>query len=165
MQLPSPGRAFGTFPLDELVHDIIGDNLYKNVHKSTAEVIYLHYKNKLICYVQRPGDADIDEFDVDYKGKKLSCYRIWYMAAWLTSSERYLKRKAWSQKQRELRFVQEANVRQIARGMLKLCHVTPDQARVIALGMLERNEVHNLSYIGVEKLYTKVEEIPPHLNV
>ena len=163
MQLPPPGRQFGTFPLDELVLDIIGDNLYKDVHKSTAEVIFMLYKNKQICYVQRPGDADTTEpnFDVNYLGKKLSCYRIWYMTAWLSSSERWLKVKAWSQKNREERNIREANVRMLARGMLKVCHISPDQARVIAMGMLDRGETHNLSYIGVEKLFTKIEEIPP----
>lgn len=162
MQLPSPGRIFGTFPLDDLVKDIIGDELYKDVHKSTAEVIFMLLKNKHTAYVQRPGDADTTEpnFDVNYQGKKLSCYRIWYMQHWLSSSERWLKVKAWSEKNREIRYIREANVRLLARGMLKLCHISPDQARVIAMGMLDRNEVHNLGYIGVEKLYEKIEEIP-----
>lgn len=162
MHLHSPGRLFGTFPLDELVKDILDDDLYKDVHKSTAEVLFLHFKNKHTVYVQRPGDSDTleDNFDVNYNGKKLSCYRVWHMSHWLSSSERWLKVKAWSQKNRELRHIREANIRLLARGMLKVCHISQDQARVIAMGMLDRNEVHNLSYIGVEKLYTKIEEIP-----
>lgn len=144
-----------TLPLNVLVEHLLHGEHYVPISMDVAEVIHHHTKNQHSCYIQFPSDDDID-----IVGKYIDTPILWECGAWRTSSERWMKSKMRSQKERDERFILEANIVQVARCILRQAYVTPDAARMIARSMISKKDYARIKLVGCKKLYTTIEELP-----
>ncbi len=155
MSKPDPSNPLASFYLKTIVKDLLHGEHYTPISDETAEVILHHCKNRNLCHVQFPSDEDVDII-----GVPISTPVLWEIGAWCRSSEKWLKVRNRSQKDREERFVLDANINMVSRKILKFAYVNPDAARIIARQWINNKQRGKLKMVGVEKLYTTVEELP-----
>jgi hypothetical protein len=144
-----------TLPLQTLVHHILRGEHYVPISSDVAEIILHHTNNKHTCHVQFPSDED-----VDILGNFIETPMLWEYGAWCRSSEKWLKMRVRSQKERDERFILEANITQVARCILRQAYVTPDAARMIARSMITKKDYARIKLVGCKKLFTTIEELP-----
>lgn len=153
-----PSSTLVSLTLKTLITDLLREEHYVPISDETAEVIMFHCKNKHTCYIQFPSDVD-----VDILGRAIETPILWEIGAWSRASEKWMKARNRSERDRADRFIMEANVNMVARKILKFAYVNPDAARVIAHSWVKGNvkgAKGKLKMVGVEKLYTTVEELP-----
>lgn len=144
-----------SLPLDVLVHDLLGEAHYVSVSKLTAEIIFGHCKNKHTCYVQFPGDNDVDVL-----GRFISEPLLWSMSAWKSSVERAAKQRLRSEYDREQRFIFEANVKLVAKRLATFSGLEFEIAKLMAWRWLKDGQHDKIKAVGVVKLYTTIKELP-----
>lgn len=150
-----PENPLATFFLRPLVRDLLRGEYYIPISEDTAEIILMHYKNQRVCHVQYPSDQD-----VDILGKPIDTPILWEIGAWQTSSEKWLKGKIRSEKEREERFILDANINLVARCILKMAYINPDAARVIARKCILNKDFVRIKAFGCARLYKTIKELP-----
>lgn len=153
MKPPTIGKQFAAFPIADIVADLLHGYEEVPISNSTAEVLFLVCKNKVLCHVQYPGHGE-----VDITGKLITQPHLWAIERWQDSSEKWLRARAWSEKQRDERLVFEANIRKVQRAILKMAMISPEFATVLAHRMVKKNEMDKITALGV-RLFTNVKEI------
>lgn len=145
-----------SFRLSQIINDLLGNSDFVTVSLETAELIKLHQTKRQFCYVQMPSDCD-----VDLKGNLITEPRIWNIQSWQVTSEKWLRAKSYSDRERDKRFIYAANVKLISRKLMSFMEgtITPEMAHTLARKTLDKNNNAKLKALGVTKLITKVEEI------
>lgn len=151
-----------SLPLATLVKELLGKHIvhYRDgkhcisVSQETAFAIFMACGNAHTCHVQFPSD----KFNVDMFGAPIESPLVWDLNAWRTSSERHLRAKLKAKAEKEAMDIFEANRKIVARAILKMTGLNPDQANIIAHRWLKDNSPR-IEAIGVTKLITKVEEL------
>ena len=151
----SKNQRLVTLPLDKIVIDLLADFDCRTISSEVAEILHLVTDKKAIYHVQFPGD---DEVDID--GSHITEPRLWSIRHWNNTSERHQKIKLRGERERELWLVTEANVKVIAKFLVKLAALNPEAAQCIARMMLNNNETDKIrAIIGVRQLYKTSKEI------
>lgn len=143
-----------TFYTDIILKDIIRDNTNVTVHQHTAEQIFHQFKNREVVYVQFVGDNNCDMYAVP-----ISAPQLWWMHHWQSTSERWLKARERSRKEKEARDIMNVNIKIVAAAIRKVAEINPDQATVCARTMIHKEQWDRIKKLGVGKLITSVEEI------
>lgn len=148
-----PKEQLGTFVLKDLINDILHTHYYRPISQKTAEIIFLLTHNKHTCYIQFPGDESIT-------GEPLQHYVIWDIEQWHKSAEKYRNDKIKAQERREKKFIYDANIKRIAKAIVKFSALDYEIAQITARRMLDDNDLPRIKSIGVKQLYTNVKELP-----
>lgn len=146
-----------TIPLQTFVDSHLGrrtngDKMWtcRPINRNIAEIIYNLTQNKHTCFIQWD-----DEFSVHLKEPLL-----WDFTAWLKECDRHIRAQAYSQKQREERFILETNIR-ILSNLLKssLCLEEPHNILMASKLLIHKQfgKIHLLAPTFIIK--TKIEEI------
>lgn len=143
-----------SLPLDVLVNTILRDEHYVPVPDTVAEILFHHTKNNHTCYIQFPGDQD-----VDILGRFLTHPLLWSISAWRNSSERAMRARLRSQHEREQRFIFDANIKLVAKKMCTATGINFEICKLEARRWLLRKD-SRVHAVGVVKLYTTIEELP-----
>ena len=146
--------TLATFRLVSIVDDLLDGQHYRPISMSTAEVLLLHTRNSVLCHVQFPSDMDVDLY-----GRFIDKPVLWELNAWRTSSERVLKARLYSQKQRETRHILDANILLVARRICRMTSINFDPCKLIARRWILDNDPR-IGAVGVTKLYTTIDELP-----
>lgn len=144
-----------TLYLQTLVGDLLGEAHYVPVSHETATMIWHACKNNHTVHVQFPTDLD----NVDILGLPLVHPLLWQLAAWRNSSERHMKAKLRAKREKEALDIFRANVRIVARAILRTAYINPDAAHMIAHQWLKRDDKVRIAGVGVTKLISRVEEL------
>lgn len=143
-----------TLPLQTLVRDLLGAAHYVTISKETAEILLLHTRNQHTCHVQFTS-----ELDVDLYGRFIDEPVLWEFGAWANSSERVLKGRLRSQKQRDERNIFDANILMLAKHICKMTSIDYEICKLTARKWLNEKSP-NIQAVGCKKIYTTVEELP-----
>jgi len=149
-----PDKCLVTFRLSSIVSDLLRGSDYVVVSKETAELVLIACKNQHTCHVQLPSDENLDIFN-----KPITESRLWSFACWQASTERWLRQKKRSDDERDARNIFDANVRLVARAILRISPINPDAATCLARMSL-LSYPSSIPAMGITKLITTVEEIP-----
>ncbi len=145
-----------TLPLDQIVEDLLADSDCRTVSRDIAEILHLVTDNKATYHVQFPGDDE-----VDISGVPITEPVLWSLRHWQNTSERHQKIKLRGQRERELWLVKEANVKMIAKYLVRLASLNVEAAQCIARMKLDKNESAVIkAIIGNRELYKTSKEIP-----
>lgn len=143
-----------TLHLQPLVKSLLGVAHYVTIEKEVAEILLLHTRNEHTCHIQFTSDIDVDLY-----GRFIDEPVLWEFGAWVASSERVLRGRIRSQKQREERFVLEANIIRVAKHICRMTSVDYEFCKLQARKWLLENSP-KIKAVGCNKLYTNVNEIP-----
>ena len=94
-----------------------------------------------------------------FDGKPLEEPLLWKYDLWMQSSERYAKQKARQDRERDERFVFDANVSNLTRVILRVARVNDSQAQMIATKMVREQNWEGAKQLGLKKVITDVKEI------
>ena len=145
-----------TLPLDTIVSDLLADFDCRAISPEVAEILSLVTDNKATYHIQFPGPDE-----VDINGTPLDGPRLWSLRHWQRAAERNTKIKLRGIRDRETWIIREANVKLIAKFLVKMCAINPDAAMCIARYKLDKNDVTIKCILpSGRKLYTNVKEIP-----
>lgn len=144
-----------SLPLDILVKDLLGEAHYVSISRLTAEILYGHCKNRHTCHIQFPGEED-----VDVMGRVINEPILWSMSAWQSAVERRLKAKLRSDRERDERFIFEANIKLVGKALARFSGLEFEIARLTARRWLVDKDHAKIRAIGVVKLYTTIQELP-----
>jgi len=95
----------------------------------------------------------------DHEGSPLVYPILWYYRDWHDSLANYKRQKAWSHKERVKRFIQEANIKIVARHLVMEYSYDEDRAKTQACHLVSLGKFGSIRAIGVKKLVTKEEEL------
>jgi len=154
MKTIPPHRQLVSFPLEEIVDALLGGLDFVEIPQAVAEQLLIVSKNKHVCHVQMPSDENLDIFS-----SPILVPRLWSLKHWQFSAEKWLRARSLSDKNREARFVYDANVKIISKAILRLAYVTPDAATVLARMMLDKHDYNKIKALGVKKLIEHSNEI------
>ena len=145
-----------TLPLDTIVLDLLADFDCRAISPEVAEILHLVTDNKATYHIQFPGHDE-----VDINGTPLDGPRLWSLRHWKYAAERNTKIKLRGIRDRETWIIREANIKLIAKCLVKMCALNPDAAVCIARMKLDKND-NTIKCIlpPGRKLYTNVKEIP-----
>lgn len=143
-----------TLHLHTLVSDLLGASHYVTISKETAEVILLHTRNRHTCHVQFTSDMDVDLY-----GRFIKEPVLWDFNAWVNSSERVLKARIRSQKERDARNILEANILLVAKKLCRFSNIDYEACKLVSRKWLINNDPR-IKAIGCDKIYTTIEELP-----
>lgn len=153
--MQNPPSPLVTLPLQILVKDLLGAAHYVSVSKITAEMLFIHTKNKHTCHIQFPSDSDVDMWD-----KPLTSPMLWEIGAWQASSEKHLTAKRKSQLAREARFILEANILLLGRAICRFTNIDFEICKLMARKWIVTNDPR-IQVVGLKRpLYTNVNELP-----
>jgi hypothetical protein len=142
-----------TLPLSDFIWCLIGDETTGSscatVTEQTAIILNHLLKDSLLFKV---------EFN-DKEGKPLKYPLLWRYKEWKTSSDTYYRQKKYAYEQRIRLFIKEKNVANIALSIMKETKMSIEQAKPIAMKLLEKGNMEVISYMGVSKLVTREEEL------
>lgn len=154
----SQPRKLITFVFDNIIDELIGEQGVVPISPEIATSILLVTQNKpeFNIYVQDPHDPD----NVNLYNKPISCWKLWRLHWWRTSTEAWLKSKRRQDREREDRFIFDANVRMITKCILRTAYMSPELATILAVKELRANNIRKLNALGVKKLFTTMKELP-----
>lgn len=120
------------------------------LHLAESIEIKLRASGTQLFYVQNPGDYDI----------MLEYPKVWVYAKWKESVELWNRQKAWSEQQRQLRYILEENVKRTMWKLMNLEWVLLDERRAMtaAYHLVKANKTGALKLLGVT-IATTMEEI------
>lgn len=144
----------GVFPIEPIVRDLLGEAHYVSISQVTAEIIYIHCRNKWLCHVQFVTDDD-----ATILGEPLKTPRLWSLQGWQMSVEKYLRDKARSARLRDERNIFDANIILVARAIYKVSGLPFDICKLQARRWLNENNP-KIYAVGVKKIYTTIQELP-----
>jgi hypothetical protein len=154
MSTTKPTNPLVTLHLQTLVKDILGGHHYVTVSEETATVILAHTNNAHTCHVQFTSDLDVDLY-----GRFIKEPVLWEYGAWVNSSERVLKARLWSQRNREKRHILEANILVVAKQLCRFSAIEFEACKLVARKWLLNNDPR-IYAIGVKRIYNTIEELP-----
>lgn len=142
-----------TLPIKEFLHLCLGRGYWSDrpIPKQTAELIRAITKNS-------PESGYHIQF-TSRDGEPLHEPVLWQYSFWVTDHENTMKQRAFSERQRNERYVFEANVRLVSRAYSKYTLVEGDLAQITAFQYVKKNMKSHMREIGVERLYTDVKEL------
>jgi len=152
----SKSQRLVTLPLDSLINDLLADYDCRTISPEVAEILHLVANGSSNYHIQFPGDDE-----VDINGTPIESPQLWSLRHWNNTSERHQKIKLRGQREREIWLVKEANVKVIAKFLVKLGGLNPEAAQCIARMKLDKDEKDWVkAVIGSRQLYTTSKEIP-----
>lgn len=85
---------------------------------------------------------------------------LWRYQPWIDSQEKWQRVKRWSEEQRKIRFIFEANCNLVSKALIRYLGWERDRANTLAYSLLKSERWLVIKEIGVQKLITTIEEIP-----
>lgn len=142
-----------TLPIKEFLHLCLGRGYWSDrpIPKQTAELIRAITKNS-------PESGYHIQFN-SRAGEPLNEPVLWSYSFWVQDNEKTMLQRAFSERQRNDRFVFEANVRLVARAYTKYTLVEGDLAQITAFQYVKKNMKAQMREIGVEKLFDNVNQL------
>jgi hypothetical protein len=143
-----------TIKLRELVSSHLGSLDCLSITEDLAFKIGVILKANPDCYacsIQYPHS----EYDPE-----LNHPVLWQYQRWIESTEKWERAKRWSEEQRKLRFIFEANCNLVSKAITRYLGLERDRANALSYSLVKNNRVVILKEIGVDKLITTIEEIP-----
>lgn len=142
-----------TIKLRELVSSHLGSLDCLSITEDLAFKIAVILKANPDCYacaIQYPHS----EYDPE-----LTTPVLWRYQRWIDSTEKWERAKRWSEEQRKLRFVFEANCNLVTKAIVKNLGLEKNRAIALSYSIVKNNRVVILQEIGINKLIASVEEI------
>lgn len=96
---------------------------------------------------------------VSFDGEPMENPMLWRYSAWVDSQQNEERKKAYSQRQRDLRFIFDANVKNVIPYIQKFFGVDRNVASMIATKYVRVGDEQLLQAFGVDKLFTDIKEI------
>lgn len=142
-----------TVSLKEFLFLTLGQGYWESrpIPKSIAQIVFALTKNKAESgyYIQfNSKDGDILDKPV-----------LWQWSFWAVDHEKTIQQRTYSERQRQERYIFEANVRLVERAYSKYFLVEGDIAHVTAYQYVKKRMTAQMKEIGVVKLYTDVKEL------
>lgn len=120
------------------------------IQTEIAEIIVLLTDNKHTCFIQ---------WDDDYSNH-LKQPLLWDYGEWLKHSDRHQRAQAYSQHQREERFILEANIKLLSKAITSAISLEGEHATLLAHKLLLRQQHGKIRLLAPDiKLITSIEEI------
>lgn len=142
-----------TIKLRDLVSLLLGDSHSEQFppgYRHVAELIEIKAKGTHICHVQW----------TDQWCPELQEPVLWVYARWCESVERWERARKRAEEERKAKFIFDANVRMVTDYCKKYFCMDKNWAATTAYGLVKNNRFNGLKVIGVDNLYTTIEELP-----
>lgn len=94
-----------------------------------------------------------------FDGEKMVYPVLWRYGVWESSQSNHERRKAYSQRQREIRFIFEENVKQVIPYIQKFFGVDKNIASIIATKYVRDGNVELLKSLGIDKLIEDIKDV------
>lgn len=143
-----------TLPIKEFLHLCLGRGYWecRPIPKQTAELIRAITKNN-------PESGFHIQF-TSRDGEPLDEPVLWAYSFWVVDHEKTMQQRAYSERQRQERFIFEANVKLVEKALSKFLSVDlGDITHVTAYQYVKKNMKQQMKAIGVEKLYKDIKEL------
>lgn len=142
-----------TLPIKEFLHLCLGRGYWSDrpIPKQTAELIRAITKNS-------PESGYYIQF-TSRDGVVLSEPILWQYSFWVVDNEKTMQMRAFSERQRQDRYVFEANVKLVSRALTRELLLEGDLCQVTAFQYVKKNMKAQMKAVGINKLYTDVKEL------
>lgn len=140
-----------TLPLDQFLQYITSHG-ETYVPKLFGDIIVGLTKNHPDCgyYVEQR----------DLMGQPLPFPKVWQYSVWKQSNDLLQKQRDYSEKQRQERFVFDANVKLVKRAARQVLLLSDEHASILAYKLVKEKRLSMIQHVlEVERLYENVNEI------
>lgn len=140
-----------TLPLDQFLNWSTGHG-ETTVPSDWGPILYAALDNnspECAYYIQQTS----------FDGQPMSQPMLWRRNAWVDSQQNEERKKAYSQRQRDLMFIFEANVKQAVPYVQKYFGVTKEIANIIATRYVRDNNEELLKSMGMDELIKDIKDV------